>query len=869
MTKTRWINRLVSALYFSAMTSILASCGGGNVNGGPEQTQSLEIEIPNSTIQLVTANSDTGDSGIRVTGITKVREARVSRAIYDYEFKVDLQNSTRDLYANITAQVSGAGKGTLVIDGTARLDELSATSSSSASDTIVLRHDRTQPFDIKAIKWDIRGAKVASPPPLTVDITSAKVKSGMLDATSIFESSIQSGIFLTQSISDLKIGQIFLHNGRVRKITGMVMQKSGGFSVSSESVHFSQAFNDLSFKATIHPLVYSLNEAAGKKNTSSEMKRALSAGDGTLQTLFRYGCIVPGLLVEAGPGEFGFSAKISCNLGQLLGREDSAILTAIRIEGSLENTSKAIYHFDLGRRDEYIEESKTISYSLTITGTAGDALRRYIETNSGFCKNRNGEVDCKIPLHDPVEKPLFIPLPPAKIPAVFKFGMMLEFTLKGEVGIQVDHKSTQTRVFGSKNGEKIQTTEDPVATLNKFDTLPNWVRGEAVAELALGLEAELAVGAVTKYDFSVASLEGMVAGYSRLELLSLNTAGSFCKSWDTGIKFSGGVIFLKNEEIGFPGFEVPNVEYHLPLINTDYPGGCSKTVEGRRVKIDYVIAGPDYYTYNQDGSLADRDTYDVSGSWLLEKSASTSPYFLRDLKNTISSNPSKSNLRYEARIVSAYTGAHPSIEPEVKTDSAGKEYQTYKVFPGTTKPGESMTIGVAAYVAGKREKTETYREIKLQFESALVATPNYRYYMDDVGIDHYVAAFNFGADTQARIKGGYVLMSDGTKTYLDQARGLDANGAAYTYFESEKWVATEVQNSIAIVPVELILESKATFGKPGAYRFPFVRNNEIKINTPITITPNPIVVGNVLRIQLSGINIPADVGLSVPGCNGL
>lgn len=873
MIKLRWVNRLLGSLYFAVMTQMLAGCGGGSVNGSAEQAQPLEMETPNSTIQLATANSDSGGSGILVVGITKVRETRVSRTIFDYEFKVDVQNSTRDQYANITAQVSGVGNGTAVIDSTVRLDKLSASStSSSASDTIVLRHDRTQPFDIKAIKWDIRGAKVASPPPLTVDVTSASIKSGILDATSSFESSIQSGVFLTQSISGLKVGQVFLHSGRVRKITGMVAKKLDGFSVSSELVHFSQAFNDLSFKATIHPLVYSLNEATGKKNSPGELKRALGTSDGALQTLFRYSCIVPGAPVEAAPDEYGFSAKIACNLGQLLGREDLAILTAIRIEGSFENSSKTTYHYDLGRRDDYVEDSKTISYGLTVTGTAGDALRRYIETNSGFCKNRDGEVDCKIPLLPPKESQFLIPLPtipPIEIPAVFKFGMVLEFTLKGEVGIQVDHKSTKTSVFGVKNGGKIDIAEDPTAALNKLDALPNWIRGEAVAELSFGLEAELAVGAVTRYDFSVLSLEGMVGGYGRLEILPINTAGSFCKNWDAGVKFSTGAVFLKNEEIGFPGFEVASVEYHVPLMQRDYPGGCSTTVEGRRVKIDYVIAGRDYYTYSQDDSLEDRDTYDVSGSWLLEKSVSSTPYFLLDLKNTISSNPSKSDLRYEARIIFAYADAHPSIEPEVKADSSGTNYQTYKIFPGKTKPGEAMTVRISAYVAGKREKTETYREIKLQFEPALVATPNYRYYMDEKGSDHYVAAFNFGADTQARIKGGYVLMSDGTKIYLEQARRLDANGVAYTYFESETWVATEVQNSISIVPVELILESKATFGKPGAYHFPFVRNDEIKINNPIIITPNPIVIGNVLRIQFSGINIPADAGLSVPGCNGL
>ena len=873
MTKTRWINRLTGALYLSVMTSMLASCGGGSVSGGSEQTQSLEAEIPSSTVQHATANAYTSDSGIRVAGISKARETRVSRTIYDYEFRVEVQNSTRDQYANITAQVSGVGIGTTVIDGTARLDELSASSSSSASDTIVLRHDRTQPFDVKAIKWNVRGAKVTSPPPSRIEVVSAKVKSDILDATAVLDPSIQSGVFLTQSISGLKIGQIFLHNGSTRKITSMIAQKSGGFSVSSETVHFSQAFDDLAFKATIHPLFFSSNGTTARQNIPSEMKRALGADvDDDLRSIFRYGCIVPVSKIEAAPEKFGYAAKISCNLGQLLGREDLSILTAIRIDGSFEQAWKTVYHFDLGRRDDFVEDSKTISYGLTITGTAGDALRRYIETNSGFCRNRNGEVNCKIPITNLYEKQkvLFLPTtPPTAIPVVVKLDMVLEFTLRGEVGIQVDHKSSETKIIGRKNGEKVHTINDPAVNLSKFDTLPNWVRGQAVAELAFGFEGDVALGAVTRHDFSAVSIGSMLAGYGRLELLPLNTAGALCKAWDVGYKFSVGATVLKIEELGLPGFEIASFEYHKPVIKTDYPGGCSDTVEGRRVKIDYLIAGRDYYTYNTEGSLQDRDTYDVSGSWLLEKGSSSIPYFLLDLKNTVSSNPSKSDLRYEARIVFAYSGARPSIESEVKTDSSGTNYQTYKIFPGKTNPGEAMTVGISAYVAGKREKTETYREIKLQFEPTLAATPKYRYYMDEVGIDHYVAAFNFGTDTQARIKGGYVLMSNGTKTYLDQARGLDANGAAYTYFESEKWVATEVQNSIAIVPVELILESKATFGKPGAYRFPFVRNDEIKINNPLTITPNSIVIGNVLRIQLSGTNIPADVGLSVPGCNGL
>jgi len=90
---------------------------------------------------------------LRVLVLEPVSEIRVNRTVFDYTFKVVLVNDGQPR-ADVVAMLQSAGLGTTILDGSAATAGIDAGQQLTVADTITLRHDRSTPFDFKALVWN-------------------------------------------------------------------------------------------------------------------------------------------------------------------------------------------------------------------------------------------------------------------------------------------------------------------------------------------------------------------------------------------------------------------------------------------------------------------------------------------------------------------------------------------------------------------------------------------------------------------------------------------------------------------------------------------------------------------------------------------
>jgi hypothetical protein len=133
----------------------LAGCGDGG--GNPQQAAA---GAPRLAATVVT-------DGATVSALTLVRETRLGRTLFEYEFKVTLHNGAQ-ARSNVVAQATAAGAGTSIVDGTVQAGQIAANADVTPADTITLRHDRTYPFNPAALVWQVTAD--AAPPEQTVEL---------------------------------------------------------------------------------------------------------------------------------------------------------------------------------------------------------------------------------------------------------------------------------------------------------------------------------------------------------------------------------------------------------------------------------------------------------------------------------------------------------------------------------------------------------------------------------------------------------------------------------------------------------------------------------------------------------------------------
>lgn len=94
-----------------------------------------------------------------VVGLSTLSEKRITRTVYEYVMRVQVRNGGIP-QSGIVARLTAAGAGTSIVDGLVQVGDLAADASTTPSDTVTLRHDRTQPFSAASLVWSVSGTPV-------------------------------------------------------------------------------------------------------------------------------------------------------------------------------------------------------------------------------------------------------------------------------------------------------------------------------------------------------------------------------------------------------------------------------------------------------------------------------------------------------------------------------------------------------------------------------------------------------------------------------------------------------------------------------------------------------------------------------------
>jgi hypothetical protein len=146
--------RLSLALGSAAVMLAIGGCGGGSGNGGAQQPAS-------DRQQALAVGGTTGGSlaGLSVDALVLTAERRVSRTVFEYDYRLRVANAGGPL-VGVTVALVGTGAGTQVVDGTALAGTLAAAATATTSDTITIRQDRTKALQLNQLSWHFAVAPV-------------------------------------------------------------------------------------------------------------------------------------------------------------------------------------------------------------------------------------------------------------------------------------------------------------------------------------------------------------------------------------------------------------------------------------------------------------------------------------------------------------------------------------------------------------------------------------------------------------------------------------------------------------------------------------------------------------------------------------
>lgn len=152
------LHRTRPALAAVLTTLLVAACGGSDP-GSASATAQVSLEgRPNQRALAVGRIAPGAIATVSVEGMALLAERRISRTVYEYDYRLTLRNAGTDLYG-VAVQITATGPGTTVVDGAAAVDSLLAGGASAATaDTITLRHDRLLPFAPGQIAWSVSAA---------------------------------------------------------------------------------------------------------------------------------------------------------------------------------------------------------------------------------------------------------------------------------------------------------------------------------------------------------------------------------------------------------------------------------------------------------------------------------------------------------------------------------------------------------------------------------------------------------------------------------------------------------------------------------------------------------------------------------------
>jgi len=134
---------------------IVAGCGGGKNESGTGDMVATRASVS-------TSSSSAPITTVSVLNLTKVSESRISRTVFDYTYRVTVKNSGAE-QKGVILTLLDVGAGTTIVDGTVSVGTMATGVTVSPSDLIIVRHDRTSPFDLAAFRWEAKAETTPGP----------------------------------------------------------------------------------------------------------------------------------------------------------------------------------------------------------------------------------------------------------------------------------------------------------------------------------------------------------------------------------------------------------------------------------------------------------------------------------------------------------------------------------------------------------------------------------------------------------------------------------------------------------------------------------------------------------------------------------
>jgi hypothetical protein len=159
------------------MGSLLVGCGGASDPPATEP-ELAQIDTIRATKAIGTSTETAGPSSIAVVALTRVSETRISRTVFEYAFQLTVANAG-GARSGVTVTLISVGPGTSIVDGSVVVGDIAAAASVTPADLLVVRHDRTQPFNTNSLAWQVAAS---SAPVVTGILLQGSPQSPAVDA---------------------------------------------------------------------------------------------------------------------------------------------------------------------------------------------------------------------------------------------------------------------------------------------------------------------------------------------------------------------------------------------------------------------------------------------------------------------------------------------------------------------------------------------------------------------------------------------------------------------------------------------------------------------------------------------------------------
>jgi len=240
---------------------LLVSCGGNSPGEQAGQDQTLAASV------TVAA------TGLSVIGLEKISETRVGRTSFDYAFRVTLKN-VGPAQGGVRVTLKAVGKGASIVQGTIDAGTIPADATVALPQLIVIRQDRSFPFNQPALQFEVTSTGPEDPGTGTQKAEATLLPSvRMLTAseTQLITSTTATSITFSRDIA-LVPGTVFIANDTAYKSVAST-SGSAGTVVTVAAPVLEEIFARIEIRGK-----YEITDAAGAPGAAAPMTRAATVG---------------------------------------------------------------------------------------------------------------------------------------------------------------------------------------------------------------------------------------------------------------------------------------------------------------------------------------------------------------------------------------------------------------------------------------------------------------------------------------------------------------------------------------------------------------------------------------------------------------